>query len=166
MNGRGGETPPQFATGSFRRAGSGRFDASKPLSAYRDAPVKITDETEIAWLKDLSEARKLSREAEVPLLIEFYFDSCSICAAMAKGPLRDPSVIALSRKYVTVKVDLDTQAGTALAEELELLGSPVFVIYNPGGQVLIKQSGYTETDILTSLLREGLDRSETSPQSK
>lgn len=66
-------------------------------------------------------------------------------------------MVALSRKFVNVKIDLETEAGAKLAEELELVGSPAFVIYHPDGEVALRQTGYAEADVMSYLLRSGLE---------
>ncbi|MCI0366447.1 MAG: hypothetical protein L0219_21500, partial [Phycisphaerales bacterium] len=63
----------------------------------------------------------------------------------------------LSRKFVNVKLDLETEAGAKLADELELVGSPAFAIYHPNGEVALRQTGYAEAEVMSYLLRSGLE---------
>ena len=166
QGGRGGEKPPQFATGATMPRGSRPLGEAKPLDSYKDAPVTIPagSETEITWATNLDKAKTLAREAGVPVLVEFYFDSCAFCAAMAKGPLRDSKVVELSRKFVCVKLDLETDAAAKLAERLELIGSPAFAVYNADGEVVLKHTSYAEADVVAEFLRDGLERSQSTPR--
>ena len=160
LGGRGGDNPPEFSTGGVS-ARRGRFQETSPITGYKDSPVGIPtgSETEIVWLTKLDRARELARTAGVPLLVEFYFDSCAFCAAMAEGPLRDRGVVDLSRKYVNVKLDRDKKKYADLVEDLELIGSPAFAIYSPKGKVILRHEGYAEADLMRNLLREGLQLS-------
>ncbi len=159
MGGRGGEKPPAFPTGELRPTSPGIFDPDKPLASYKDAPISVPagKATEIVWQTDLAAAKKLARETETPLLIEFYFDSCGYCQAMARGPLRAPEIVQLSRKFINVKLDLETEAAAKLAEELELIGTPAFAIFSPKGDLLQRHTGYAETDVMNFLLRGSLE---------
>ena len=156
MGGSSDTQPTAYKTGANRELGNRRESELKPLASYRDAPVEIANSKEIAWIKDIDQARKLSRESGVPILAEFYFDNCGYCAAMAKGPLRDVAVVGLSRKFIPVKLNLDRESVTKLAEDLELIGSPAFVVFNPDGKVLIKHAGFAEAGYMRNLLSEGL----------
>lgn len=160
LGGRGGDNPPRFSAGgaSARR---GMFRGTRPIAEYKDSPVEIPagSETEIVWLTKLDRAREMARRGGVPLLVEFYFDSCAYCEAMANGPLRDRGVVGLSRKYVNVRLDRDKKEYAELVEKLELIGSPAFAIYSPKGKVVLRHEGYAEADFMRNLLREGLQLS-------
>lgn len=160
-DGKGGESPPKFEGGGMRPGRRGGRRGPRPTASYKDAPVDIPADAkdEIVWLGDLEKGRTLAREAGVPLLVEFYYDSCSFCAAMAEGPLRDRRVVALSRKFVCVKLSLDTPAVAELADELKLIGTPAFAFYSVDGEVTQKHTSYAEADFVADLFREGLERS-------
>ena len=123
-------------------------------TAIRARPSPSLERVNLAPVN--KEAKRIARESGVPVLAEFYFDNCGFCVAMAKGPLRNAEVIGLSRKFVPVKLNLDNESVTKLAEDLELIGSPAFVVFNPDGKVLIKHAGYAEADYMKNLLSEGL----------
>lgn len=156
MGGSSDKAAVGFKTGANKQLTNRRASEFKSLDSYKDAPVEIGTGKKIAWITDMDQAKKLAKDSGVPIFVEFYFDNCGFCVAMAKGPLLDPSVIGLSRKYVPVKLNLESAAGTKLAEELEVNGSPAFVVFSPDGKVLIKHSGFAEADYMTNLLREGL----------
>ena len=160
--GRGGENPPEFPTGVVRPGGGrGPAQPSKPVATYKDAPVKVPQgaEEEIIWNDDLAQAQKQAKEAAVPVFVELYFDACSVCEAMAKGPLKDPKVVGLTRKFVCVKMDLLDDDVEALAKDLEFVGSPAFAVYNPDGKVVLKHVNYAEADFIVDFLKQGLQLS-------
>ncbi|NNF00683.1 MAG: hypothetical protein HKN25_16830 [Pyrinomonadaceae bacterium] len=161
MGGSSDKIPEKFKDGSNASLSNRRARELKPLQSYKDSPVTIGTKAEIAWINDMSKAKKLARESGVPILAKFYFNNCGYCAAMAKGPLRDPSVVGLSRKFVPVKLNLEKDSWARLAEELEVLGSPAFVVFDSTGKVLIKHAGFAEAEFMKDLLSEGLVLSQT-----
>lgn len=163
--GSGGEKPPVFDTGAGgpgrRRFRDRDRSPSRPLAEFKDAPVDGVKrgDREIAWRHDLEQARRIARQADVPLLVEFYFDSCAYCAAMAKGPLRDPAVLDVARKFVCVKLNLENPEVAKLADQLDLVGSPAFAVYNPKNEIILRHTSYADADFMAQRLREGLEKS-------
>ena len=163
--GKGGIEPPQFETGGGPSPGSrpsGSRQRPASVGDYKDAPVEIPDEMrkQIVWaFTDMDKAQELAAEAGVPVLLELHFEGCVHCAAMAKGPLREPRIVELSRKYACVKIDLTTEKGKASAGELELVGTPVFAVFDPLGNVVLKHVNFADAEFMEGFLSEGLELS-------
>jgi thiol-disulfide isomerase/thioredoxin len=158
QGGAAGPNPVRFDTG-VARARPRPEDKPADVARFKDAPIEIPAAAvnEIVWGGDLEEALATAKQAGVPVLVEFFFDGCAYCAAMAEGPLRDPRVVALSRKYVCVQLDRTAPEGERLADEWELVGTPAFAVLDPSGKVVHKHVNYAEADFLTQFLTDGLE---------
>ncbi|MGD9857491.1 MAG: deiodinase-like protein [Planctomycetaceae bacterium] len=166
LGGSGGASPPSFPVGGTHPGDSERPRQAVPsntdLSKFRDAPLSVPNnqERQIAWLEaDLEQARTTAKGAGVPVLAEFHFDGCPICAAMELTTLQDQLVVAASRKFVPVKIDLTGEEGKKLGEQLDIVGTPTFVIFNSSGDVVARHEGPAEPSEFTAFLRTGLTRS-------
>ncbi len=78
---------------------------------------------------------------------------------MAKGPLRDPAVLDVARKFVCVKLNLENPEVAKLADQLDLVGTPAFAVYNKRSEVVLRHTSYADADFMAQRLREGLEKS-------
>ena len=172
MKGQGGEHPPSFETGATRPT-QGRQSKNnrkkspnknnntknKTTTEFKNAPVKIPQgsKLKIVWASGvLSDAIKIAAKAKVPVLLKFHFDGCPLCIAMDKGPLVDTKVVALSRKFVGVKVDIVTDAGQKTGDNYKVIGTPAFVILSPDGSELSRHLGPADAKTMQQFLQDAL----------
>ena len=153
-----GKKPGGFDADAGRPTDRAKQAKSRSVAEYRDAPVQVPTGARqaIVWTDNLDAARRLARQANVPVLLELYFDGCAFCSQMAQGPLRHARVVELSRKFVCVKVDRELDSGERIAEQLELVGSPAFAIFDSAGEVVLKHQNYAEADFMVDFLTDGL----------
>ncbi|MCA9319784.1 MAG: HEAT repeat domain-containing protein [Planctomycetes bacterium] len=57
---------------------------------------------QIEWARDWDDAVKLAQKSSRPIMVHFNMDDEPACAAIAHGHLRDPRIVALSKKFVCV----------------------------------------------------------------
>lgn len=174
QGGKGGEKPQRFATGNTlpsgrssskkggpRRRGKmtrGSENKKTPLTG-ENAPLVIPKgyESKIVWTTDFNAARKLAHKSGMLLFVKFYFNGCPVCEAMDKGPLKSLDIVALSRKYVGVKVDITTDDGEKIAKQYDVIGTPVFVILSAdGAETIVHHSGPADIETMKKFLEGGL----------
>ncbi|MDZ4671140.1 MAG: thioredoxin domain-containing protein [Phototrophicales bacterium] len=87
-----------------------------------------------------------------PTLVVFHSNFCTGCLAM------NPAIIALAddirADYNIVRVDIHTQTGQILTQELGFDVSPEFVLYSPTGEEIWRSNGLPTKNTLQIALGE------------
>lgn len=102
--------------------------------AKKPMPTKITFET------DFAAAKKLARESEKPMIIDFYTDWCKWCDSLDANTYTDSIVIGMSVDDIFVKINAEVD--TTLAREFGISGYPTIVIAGPDGVEIDRMWGY------------------------
>ncbi|MBW2617984.1 MAG: thioredoxin family protein [Deltaproteobacteria bacterium] len=88
------------------------------------------------WTLYSPKALAAAEEEGKPVILDFYADWCAPCRIIKKN-LADPEVVALSRKLVTLKVDLTTGGSPeakTLVRRYQIQGLPSLIFLSPDGQ--------------------------------
>lgn len=104
----------------------------------------------VGWVDDYKEALRIARRESMPILLDFWTTWCPPCRAMEESFWPDPEVIALTRKFVCVKLDGDQVRG--LVARYRANAFPTMLFLDPWGEELARLSGY-EHDSALVLLR-------------
>jgi thioredoxin-like negative regulator of GroEL len=114
------------------------------------APV-IAQESGIQWYKDLKQASAVARDANKPMMIEFWADWCAPCKVMEAEVYTDARVMAtLKRKMVAVRVHFDLQ--TNLVRQYKVEAIPYMVFTNSYGTEMLRHRGIIEAEDLAAVI--------------
>jgi thioredoxin 1 len=78
-----------------------------------------------------SEFNQEVKEADLPVLVDFWADWCGPCKMMA--PVLDEAAVELEGKMKVVKVNVDVEV--SLAEEYEIMSIPTMMVFKGGEAV-------------------------------
>lgn len=95
---------------------------------------------EIKWYKSFEEGLKAAKEEKKPLMVDFEADWCIWCKRLDETTYKNSQVIALSKKFIPVKVNCDTDKDTA--HKYKVTGLPTIIFMNTEGQEIHRVIGY------------------------
>jgi len=121
------------------------------LAAFLIAVPVIAHAQGVEWHKSYKDALKLARESGKPILIDFWADWCKPCKAMEANFWPRADVAEVSRNFICVKADFDSERG--LASKFGVASIPNLVITDPWGLFITRSRGYgsNPTDLLNKL---------------
>lgn len=80
-----------------------------------DSNLKLHEDEEIVWMKNIDEALKTAKETNKLLMVDFMAEWCPPCKKMEKVTFTDHNVICKSENFITVRIDVDEQQEVANA---------------------------------------------------
>ena len=107
---------------------------------------------QVEWLNDLDRAQQIARETGKPILYDFTAAWCGPCRRMDKEFWPKAEVVELSKQFVCVKVNFDTEKTFAAKYSIKAIPNVVFT--DPWGRGLVGQKGFgagTTTEILDKI---------------
>ena len=111
-----------------------------------------TDAQQVDWLTDLDRARQLAIETGKPILYDFTARWCGPCRRMDSEFWPKPEIVELSKQFVCVKVNFDTQKTFAAKYGINAIPNVVFT--DPWGRGLLGQKGFgagTDAEIVEKI---------------
>ena len=117
---------------------------------------------EIAW-SDLSLDEAVASAARSRTLVFLVFGAewCGFCRELERRTLSSAVVEQALKPYVSLRFDVDTEAGAKAAHRYTVTGLPTVLILDPDGNVSARSSGFMKDEELAALL----DRSRLSSTS-
>ena len=95
---------------------------------------------EIRWLNDIKAAQRTARETGKPILYDFSADWCKPCQAMERDFWPKPEVVEISKGFICVKVNFDTERN--LADKYGVSSIPNVIFTDPWGRGLTYHKGF------------------------
>lgn len=85
--------------------------------------------------------------------VEFYADWCTPCKWMDKTTFRNTDVVTLlNTNYVPLKLDIESEEGTALKEKFSVRMLPTILIFNSKGEMVERVEKTLSSESMVSLL--------------
>lgn len=107
---------------------------------------------QIEWFNDLDRAQQIARQTGMPILYDFTATWCGPCRRMDREFWPRAEVVELSKQFVCVKVNFDTEK--AFAAKYGIKAIPNVVFTDPWGRGLAGQKGFgsgTTAEILDKI---------------
>lgn len=96
----------------------------------------------IAWESSMQQAQQTAKRTGKPILVKFHATWCSVCTQLNSKTLTKPAVVAESKKWVSVQVDVDKSPD--LAEKYGVTGLPTVAFLRPDGSLATSFVGFRE----------------------
>lgn len=108
------------------------------------------DANGVAYVDDYAAAARRAGAEGRPLLIVFRASWCRWSAELARGPLVDPRLVALTRRCVCTQVDADRDAATC--RTFAVAAFPTVVVVGVDGRECFRGAGMSATAGLAAAL--------------
>lgn len=112
--------------------------------------LTASQKKEIDWQTDFIKAIYVAKEQEKPVMIDFWASWCPPCRKMDLEVWPRADVVALSRKFVCISVDVDRNK--SLASKYGIKAIPSLIFTDPLGKEINRRVGYVQAKKLMSLM--------------
>jgi len=103
----------------------------------RDAGV---ESGAIQWLDSFDAALAAARDANKPVMIDFYTDWCGWCKRLDGETYVDRQVVSAAADFVCVKINADMDRATT--SKYNITGFPTIIFVSPAGDEVHRVVGY------------------------
>ena len=109
----------------------------------------------VYWRDNWEAALKEAKEANRPLVLEFYMEGCPHCQQMHQETHTDQAVAAaLNTRFIPVH--LEWRSHLEVVRQFKLIGAPTTLVFSPDGRELHRFPGfYPPADYLKELEKYG-----------
>ena len=138
-------------------------NSSDPNNAELSQVVSDASEASTGkWLDSFDDAKKLSIEKNVPVILHFEAVWCGACRTMDSAVLSQPEVVKhLGRTVIGVRIDADRDPG--LIAKYGISSLPTEVVIGSDGQELARYAGSASLSEYTARLNKSGASKETDP---
>lgn len=114
------------------------------------APVKKSA-PKIAWRKSFASALAEARRTKKPLLVDFNAVWCAPCHQLDRETFSNATVVAVSRNFIPVKVDVDKEPKIAARYNVQAM--PTVAVMKPNGAMSSQFLGFRDAAYTVNFLR-------------
>ena len=109
----------------------------------------LTSTAQVEFYKGTwKEAAKQAEKENKYLFVDCFTEWCYWCKVADKTTFQSKLVgDFMNDKFIAVKVDMERGNGIGLGMRYRVFGYPTFLVFEPNGQILNAQSGYTENEV-------------------
>jgi thiol-disulfide isomerase/thioredoxin len=116
----------------------------------QSSPPNVPDTPAIIWGHDYQAALEQQKTQNKPILLAFHASWCPPCREMKKTTYHNPEVLEISKSFICVMIDYDTQK--SLVDQYSIRAIPAYVMLRPDGTTIESFVGYhPPTDFLAKL---------------
>ncbi|MCX7833422.1 MAG: thioredoxin family protein [Ignavibacteria bacterium] len=96
--------------------------------------ISTTQGNTVQWIltDNIQSIDNVIKNADKPIMIDFYADWCLECKQLDKETYRNPEIIELSKSFINIKVDL-TKTNQAIQDRFNIKGLPVVAFLDRNG---------------------------------
>jgi len=117
--------------------------------------------SEVTVRDEMEMKQQEASDRQLPMFVDVYADWCAPCKLMDEQVYTDPDVATyMNDRFVSVRMDGETEYGKEFAATYELQGFPSMFIFSPEGELISRIIGYTEADRLMTSLMNTVDNFE------
>lgn len=110
---------------------------------------------EIAWASSFEAGMKQAKEKGLPVMIDVYTDWCTWCTKLDKEVYTEDNVVALSKKFVCIK--LDPEKDTKNGAKYKVEGFPTILFTDSAGKQIHEVVGYLPADKFAAEMKKALE---------
>jgi len=125
-------------------------------------PNETAGGEQIDWVKPTTQSElNAALDAGKPVMIDIYADWCIPCKEMDAVTFPDPEVVALSREFTMIKIDLthmDGEFESQVQKQYGIKGVPAYIFLDPTGMELpnLRSSGFEKPGPFLQRMRAAL----------
>ncbi len=102
-------------------------------------PSQAAGAQRVRWERGIDEAVKAARQAQKPIMVDFWAEWCSWCRRLDLTTYRDPLVVRLLGDFVALKVNTEgTPREQAFAARYDVTSLPTIAFFSPEGRPLLR----------------------------
>lgn len=106
---------------------------------------------DVVWQHNLIAAKSQAALARQPMLLSFHSPGCGYCQKMDAETYTDPKVVELSRRFMCVRLDSETEPEPI--QRLNVFEFPTTILMSAQGKELARFSGYVSPDRFAKVLQ-------------
>jgi len=115
----------------------------------------------IAWEKPATqEELAVLLDSDLPIMIDVYADWCIPCKEMDKFTFPDPQVVALSKQFTAIKIDMTKDTGefqTYFQQEFSIKGVPTYIFMKSGVETpSLRSTGFENVEKFLNRMQAAL----------
>jgi len=108
----------------------------------------------VEWSQSFDQAASQAKQANKPLMVDFYTDWCQWCKKLDEDVYTDAQVAELSHEFVCVKVDAEQYRD--VADRYKVNSYPTIIFLNSSGLEVSRIPGYEDAGRFAMSMQDAL----------